>query len=141
MGKTMMTLRWTALLLFLLAMNARAYELPIEIFEYVDNTKVVAFIHESDLGEATRWHPFKEAPPLAVKDVATAVDSYIKVTDTLKGAILEEIVLRKMPRHEGQWHYMVKLKTEKDDVTRYHYLVVLMNGKIIPAMREPESIK
>lgn len=136
-----MTLRWSALVLFMLAMNARAYELPIEIFEYVDNAKVVAFVHESDLVEATRWHPSKGAPPLTVKDVVTAVDSYIKATESLKGATLEEIALRKMPRHEAQWHYMVKLKTEKEDVTHYHYMVVLMNGKIIPAMREPESIK
>jgi len=136
-----MTLRWPALLLLLLATNVRAYELPIEIFEYVDNAKVVAFIHESDLGDSTRWEPFAAQPPLSIKDVTTAVGSYIAVTETLKGAELEEIALRKLPRHAGQWHYMVKLKTNREDTVRYHYLVVLMNGKIIPAMREPESIK
>lgn len=136
-----MSFRWPALLLLLLGSNAHAYELPIEIFEYVDNAKVVAFVHESDLGDSTRWHPFAAAPPLTIENVTAAVGSYIATTEGINNAVIEEIQLRKMPRHEDQWHYMVKLKTAGEDAIRYHYLVILMNGKIIPAIREPESIK
>jgi hypothetical protein len=36
---------------------------------------------------------------------------------------------------------MVKLKVMHDDISQARYLIVLMNGKIIPGMKEPETIK
>jgi hypothetical protein len=49
--------------------------------------------------------------------------------------------LRRIPQHEDDWHYMVKMHTEEDGAVRNHYLFVLMSGKVIPALNEPESIK
>ena len=136
-----MSLRWLALLLPLYSVSVHALEMPIEIVEIVDNTRVVAFINESDIDNFADWKPFESTPALNVTDAVVSVKKFITENDGLKEAQVEEIVLRQIPHHEGRWHYMVKLKTERDEQVSYHYLVVLMNGKIIPAIREPSSIK
>jgi hypothetical protein len=54
---------------------------------------------------------------------------------------LTGIELKKIPRHEKHWHYLVKTKSEVDDIVESHYFIVLMDGKVIAAIKEPESIK
>lgn len=136
-----MSLRWLALLLPLYSVNLHALEMPIEIVEIVDNARVVAFLNESDIDKSANWKPFEVAPALSVADAAGIVKGFVAENEALKGAQMVEIALRQIPHHEGLWHYMVKLKTVRDEQADYHYLVVLMNGKLIPAIREPSSIK
>lgn len=136
-----MSLRWLVLLVPLYSVSVHAYELPIEIFEIVDNARVVAFVNESDIDKSADWKPFAAAPKLGISDVTAAVRKYADGNEETKGAALVEVSLRQIPHHEGKWHYMVKMKTEVDEQVRYHYLVVLMNGKIVPAIREPSPIK
>jgi hypothetical protein len=136
-----MSLRWLVLLVPLYSVNVPALELPIEIFEYVDNARVVAFVKESDIDEAAEWKPDSGAPALSINKVVTIANDYAAGNEGMNGAIIEEIALRRIPHHEGKWHYMVKMKTETEEKVRYHYLVVLMNGRSIPAIREPSSIK
>jgi len=136
-----MSPKWSLLLLLALSASSRAAHFPIEIFEYVDSARVVAFIDESDLDESAHWHPFEAPPPLGIEGVTAAIRTYMTSDKGLAGAILTEIELRQVPHREKDWHYMVKLKTQRDHGSRSRYLVVLMSGKIIPAIREPESVK
>jgi hypothetical protein len=136
-----MSMRWPVLVLLLVSADIRAVEFPIEVFEYVENARVVAFIDESDLDASARWHPFEAPPTLGIEGVTVAIRNYIESEQDLSGAAVTEIELRQVPLREKDWHYIVKLKTEDDQGTRFHYLVVLMNGKIIPAIREPEPLK
>ncbi len=136
-----MSLRWLVLLVAIYSVNVQAIELPIEIFEYVDNARVVAFVKESDIDAADDWKPDGSAPALSINNVAAIANEYAAGNEGMNGATIEEIALRRIPHHEGKWHYMVKMKTETEEKVRYHYLVVLMNGRSIPAIREPSSIK
>jgi len=136
-----MSPKWSLLLLLALSASSPAAQFPIEIFEYVDSARVVAFIDESDLDECTHWHPFEAPPALGIEGVTAAIRTYMASDKDLAGAILSEIELRRVPHREKDWHYMVKLKTERDRGDRFRYLVVLMSGKVIPAIREPESVK
>ena len=136
-----MSPRWLAILLLLPATNSYSFQFPIEIFEYVDNARVTVFINEGDIDNSVNWIPFKGAPPLTIEQVTGSIQKYIAGKAEYRNAKLEEIELRKIPHHEKQWHYMVKMKTTINDEPHNHYFVVLMNGKIISALIEPESIK
>jgi hypothetical protein len=136
-----MLLRHVSLLLLLFSVKAYAYEFPVEIFEYIDDTRVVAFIAQEDINESRRWQPFKEALPLAIDEAVKAVKQHIDADPRLSNIALLEVELRQIPRFEQHWHYLVKVKADIEGERRNQYFVVLMNGKIIPAIREPQSTK
>jgi hypothetical protein len=136
-----MSYRATVLLGLVLAGSARAFDFPIQVTEYVDDVRVVAYIDEQDMETETPWHPFEAAPPLSVEQALKAVAGQIASDEALAGARLAEIVLRRIPHHESYWHYMVKLKTDAPTPHHTHYYLVLMSGKVIPALKRPPSIK
>lgn len=136
-----MSLRWLAVLLPLYSIGAHALEMPNEIFEYVDNERVVAFVNESDIDDAAAWKQGDDKPALSVAGVAALSHDYAERYEDTRGAVLDEITLRRIPQHDDDWHYMVKMHTEKDGEVSSHYLFVLMSGKVIPAINEPEAIK
>jgi len=136
-----MLLRVLPLLLIIFSGNIQASEFPIEIIEYIDNTKVVAFINESDIDRKLPWLPFKGALPLTVVDALKAIQEYVASDPELMNATLTEIELKQIPRHKGYWHYMVKMKTQINNKSLPHYFIVLMNRKIIQGLREPETLK
>ena len=125
--------------LLLLSSQIQAVEYPVEIIEYIDNVRVVAFVNESDINKSPQWDP-PSAPPLSMASALSAVQSHIAPVpinrDTLIG-----IELKPIPRHKHYWHYLVKNKMQSEDKSVSHYYVVLMDGKVIPAIREPESVK
>lgn len=132
---------WLPLLLLLFSANVQSYEFPVEIFEYVNDEKVVAFINESDIDASTSWIPSDGAPPVTIANVVNAIRKYIAPDPKLSGATFSEIELKQIPHHEKHWHYLVKMKSRTGGHAHYHYFVVLMSGKIIPALKEPESFK
>ncbi len=136
-----MSLRWLAMVLLLPATNSYSFEFPLEIIEYVNSAKVTAFINERDIDKSVSWTPFKSAPPLTIENVTSAIQKYIAGKPEYANAKLVEIELRRIPHHEEQWHYMVKMQTNINNAPHNHYFVVLMNGKIISALVQPESIK
>jgi hypothetical protein len=121
--------------------NVLANEPPIEIIEYIDDVKIIAYINESDLGAETQWIPFKSPPPLSISDALQAVDQYIKTNSEFTHATLIGIELKEIARHENIWHYLVRVKGSSADKTQAHFYVVLMNGKVISGIRRPDSIK
>ena len=126
-------------LLLLCSSQSQALEYPVEIIEYIDNVRVVAFVKESDIDKSPQWDP-GSAPPLSIANAISAVQQHIAPapisSDTLIG-----IELKKIPRHEHYWHYLIKNKQRSEDRLVSHYYVVLMNGKVIPALKEPEAYK
>lgn len=129
------------LLLILFSGTIQANEFPIEIIEYTGNTKIVAFFNESDIDKKLHWMPVEGAPPLTITDALVRIREHVAADPELVGATVTEIDLKQIPRHAGHWHYLVKMKGLVDSRMHAHYFIVLMNGKIIQGLREPESIK
>ncbi len=113
------------------------YRFPVEIIEYMDNTRVVAFVNHDDMLQTPQWQPFHAAPPLSVEAVLKKLKTHLGN----KPVRMIELELRQFPNQQKYWHYLVKLAYKVDSKPEFHYFVVLMNGKIIAALKEPESIK
>ncbi len=134
--------RWLLLLLAIFSVNAQSFQPSIEIIEQFDDVKLVAFINEADIENYPLWHPLTEAPPLSVNKAIQSIKNLYKTNrDHLLPKSVKEVELRKISRHEYYWHYLVKIKTNTDKKPKYQIYVVLMNGKVIPALIETESYK
>jgi len=137
-----MNYKWLLLLLTVVSGSAQSYQSSIEIIEQFDDVRLVAFINDSDLENYQQWQPLKDAPPLTINQAIQAVHSFHKkndekiVTETIKA-----IELREIPRHDKFWHYLIKIKINGSKDSKYQVYVVLMNGKVIPALTEIESFK
>lgn len=136
-----MLVRMLPLVLMLFSCKIQAMEFPLEVIEYIDNSRVVAFINESDIDKTLPWTPFVGAPPLSLSDALGLIQQHTTSRLKLKNATLSEIELRQIPQHKDYWHYLVKMQASVDDKMRAYYFIVLMNGKIISGIREPQSIK
>lgn len=122
--------------------GAQTYQSSIEIIEQIDDVRLVAFIRESDLENYPQWQPVKEAPPLTIREAIQAVHAYHKKNRTeLASEAVKEIELKKIKRHENYWHYLIKIQIKAAPDVKYQVYVVLMNGKVIPALTEIESYK
>jgi len=139
-GARFMYLRFLPLLVLLFSAKLFAYEFPIKITEYIDDIKVDAYIKKSDIDQELIWVPFESSPPLSLADALQAIQNYALGAD-LENLTLTGIELKPIPHHEKHWHYLVKVKSEVDDTLLPHFFIVLMDGKVISALREPESIK
>ena len=129
------------LLLVLFSANVLAQEFPIEVFEYIDNTRVVAFVNEADIDKTLHWTPFEGPLPLTLTDALKAIQSYVATDPDLANAVLSGVELKQVPHHEGYWHYLVRMKTFADGRPTSHYFIVLMDGKIVSGIKEPETFK
>ncbi len=136
-----MLFRLLPLLFLLISGKVFAREAPIDIFEYIDDVKIVAFIKESDINRGLHWSPFKGVPPLTISKALASLHKYIVTNPKLARATLVEIKLKEIPQHKGYWHYLIKLNAKVNEKSQAHYFVVLMDGKIFPALKEPESFK
>lgn len=129
------------LLLLLSATSAFARTFPLEIIEYIDDTKVVAFVYEQDVQQSPAWKPADTPPPLDIAGVLQRIRDYTAAQPLLAGASFEEVELKRIPRHPDHWHYLVVMKIPGIDRPETHYFVMLMNGKVIPALKEPAPLK
>ena len=126
------------MLMLLLSTNAYALQPKIEIVEQFDNLRMVTFISEKDISNSPKWNPNSEAPPLSVGEAIKAVKKFVK--NSKKSIDIREIEIRPVPRYEKHWHYLIKL-TNNTKQTKYDIYVVLMDGKVIPAIIEPQGYK
>lgn len=129
------------MLLALLLASTESQALPTEIFENMDGNTIVAFVEQAEIDAAPNWNPMEESPPLTIKGLTRTLHEFTTPMRGLSDARLREIELRQIPGHADYWHYLVDMTTASDGNLHHHYFMVLMNGKIIPAIREPESIK
>lgn len=121
--------------ILVLSTNAHAFQPKIEIIEQFDDTRMVAFISPDAVNNSPEWNPDLAAPPLSVGEAVQAVKNFVKSPTTV-----EEIEIRHIPKHEKHWHYLVKVSSGETK-PKYRIYVVLMDGKVIPAIIEPEGYK
>jgi len=121
--------------ILLLSANAHAFQPKIEIIEQFDNLKMVAFITVEDINSNPEWNPNIDAPPLTVDGAIKAVKAFVKEPESIK-----EIEIRQVPKHEKQWHYLIKVVNDSMSA-KYSVYVVLMNGSVIPAIIQPQGYK
>jgi hypothetical protein len=136
-----MLLRMLVLPFVLFSATVHASEFPIEIIEYIDQSKVAVFINEEDIDRTLPWVPFEGPPPLTIADALALVQTFIAPYPEMADSQLTEIELRRIPHHELHWHYAVRMKAHTRGKPQSWFFIVLMNGKIIPGLREPQAIK
>jgi len=121
--------------LFVVSTNALAYQPKIEIIEQFDNLRMIAFISKEDVDTNPVWNPDLEEIPLTVFNAIKAVKKFNSDIHEVK-----EIEIRPFPHHEKQWHYLIKVSNDKMK-SKYSVYAVLMSGKVIPAIIEPQGYK
>jgi len=127
--------RFILLLTFALSMSAHAFKPKIEIIEQFDDLKMVAFISEEVMQNNPEWNPENDAPPLTVVEAIRAVKS---LTKTLKP--IKEIEIRRSANYKNKWHYLIK-SADSSMSSDFDIYVVLMSGKVIPGIIEPQGYK
>ncbi|MDT8282152.1 MAG: hypothetical protein RQ982_04980 [Gammaproteobacteria bacterium] len=136
-----MFIRYLPFLLLLLTSRILANEYPVEIFEYLDDTKVVAFLKNSDIDKTAEWVPLETEVPLNINSALKAISDLAATDDSLKLISLTSIEIKQIPGHPNHWHYLVEMTTENTGKIQPQYFIVLLDGKVIPAVKEPEGFK
>jgi hypothetical protein len=136
-----MTKSLLPILMLLFSAQVFAVEFPIEISEYIDDVKIDAYINKEDLKNTRKWTPFESPPPLTINQALTAILNDEKYKIDLNSSSLIGVELKPVPHHKFYWHYLVKIKTISENGSEPHFYIVLMDGKVISAIKEPESIK
>ena len=116
-------------------LQARSVEFPLELIEYLDDVRVVAFVRPSALEQAPTWDPVAEPLPLGIPQALQAVRAFVGPDS---GYRLQSIELKPIPSHRGHWHYLVRTT---DPHGKPRYFAVLLDGTLTPATVEPESYK
>lgn len=116
---------------------------PVEIFDVMDNQKLVLFLRDQDIVSSPSWQPADGAPPLTIAEALKHIQSWIDKDPRLAGARVHELELKPIHEHHQQdrWYYLLQLRTEHDGEVVTSYAAVLMNGKVIAAIVEPDSYK
>jgi len=127
--------RYLFIFIISISLNIHAFEPKIEIFEQFDNLKMVAFISQEDMRNNPDWNPNVEAPPLTISGAIKAVKNFSKKLNPIK-----EIELRSMMDYKNKWHYLIKSSDDSKN-SKYDIYVVLMSGKVIPGIIEPQGYK
>jgi len=141
-GGHYMKLRWLLVFSVMVCANAQASQFPIQVIEQFDDVRIVAFINEDDVNDSAAWNPLEEAPPLSIASAIGAIKKHSAENASYPSAFsITEIELRQIPLHKNRWHYLIKIRSNVDHEFKNTFYVVLMNGKIIPAIVEPRSIK
>jgi len=121
------------LTLLLLSASAGALERKTEIVEQFDSLRVVAFVDSDDIAASPEWNPGAGNPPLSIAEAIAAIGG-----SAHNSAAIRRIELRRIPHEESRWHYLIR-KDNDAKFTRYDIFIVLMSGKVIPAIIEPQS--
>jgi len=127
--------RYLLIAILVLSTNAYAFQPKLEIIEQFDNLRMVAFVSLEDVNNSPQWNPDSGTPSLTVGEAVQAVRNFVK-----HQAIVKEIELRPLPNHVIHWHYLIKVQNDEMK-SKYSVYVVLMSGKVIPAIIEPEGYK
>lgn len=135
---------WLPTIILLAAVRiADAAQWPVEVFERMDDKRIVVFLAEEDIDTSPAWSPSEGGPPLTLAAVIQELKAYIRDNADLAGFNIHEIKLKAIPHHEvdRHWYYLVQLRKLVDARPERQYAAILMNGKLVPAMLEPSSVK
>lgn len=119
--------------------NTYAFQFPLEIIDYMDDATIIVYAKKDDINSTSSWLPGEGNIPLGINDLVSTVNNWLKTQSKMAGLKINEIELKKVKKHEkdNYWYYLVQLKNNNDT----QYLAVLMNGQILPAIKEPKSYK
>ena len=126
------------LLVLFYSSGCYAFQSKIEIVEQFDDIKMVAFINLKDIESSPEWNPNLSVAPLSVGDAIKAVKRFVKNSGALNA--IKEIEIRPIPKYEKRWHYLIKI-TNNSMTSKFDVYVVLMNGKVIQGIIEPQGYK
>jgi len=128
---------WLPLFLIFSTSNALAFHSEnVEIFEQFDDLKMIAYINKKDILNNPEWNPNDSSPPLTIAEAIDAIKKFNKSSDLPRP--LKEVELRLFPNQTKFWHYLIKVENNTAK-TKYDVYVVLMNGKVIPAIIKPKK--
>jgi hypothetical protein len=139
-SKTMHKYILSSLLLFTTS-TVHAFTPPVEVIEYIDDVKIVGYLDQNDIKKSAQWAPFENPPPLSINDALISVKQYLKKNNEFNNTKLIDIELKRIAHYEAYWHYIVKTRYQDDAARKSRFYMVLMNGKVVSALKEPESIK
>jgi hypothetical protein len=122
---------------------ARTNLWPVEIFDVMDNQKLVLFLRNEDIVSSPSWQPTDGAPPLTIAEALQHIHAWIEKDPRLTGAKVHELELKPIHDHQqsNRWYYLLQLLTERDGKPVTSYAAVLMSGKVVAAIAEPSSFK
>lgn len=126
-----------------LAKTAHAIQFPLEIIEHFDGRTIVISVNQSDIDKTPTWNPTAGSPPLTIAELIKDIQQWTAQDKDLATATIAKIELKQILHHQNtdRWYYLVQLRTIDEDKPGMYFLAVLMNGKILPAIREPAAFK
>ncbi len=113
---------------------ARAAPLPLEVVEYVDHYRVVLYLDKDQLQAIPAWRPGEGDPPMSLGAAVSRTLVWVEKSSLLKGARIHELSFKPVHNFEAQnrWYYLVELRQSG----KKHFLAVLPDGDVVPAIRE-----
>ena len=131
------------LMTILVGNKALANEFPLEIIERFADARIVIYTQKNAIEESPAWSPSEGAPPLTIEILVKTIQKWSTADPNLAKSTIRKIELKPISHYENldRWYYLVQLKIESQDHAGMHYVAVLMNGKILSAIREPETYK
>ena len=126
-------------LLFSFFSNTYAFQFPLEIIDYMDDATIIVYAKKNDINKTSTWIPGEGSLPLSVDDLVSKVNIWLKTQPNMINLKINEIELKKVKKHEKEnyWYYLIQLHNKNNT----QYIAVLMNGQILPAIKEPKSYK
>ncbi len=127
------------ILLFGCFSQTYAFQFPLEIIDYMDNATIIVYAKKDEINSTSTWIPGEGNVPLNIDELVGKVSSWLKTQSKMSAFKINEIELKKVKHHEkdNYWYYLIQLKNNSDT----QYIAVLMNGRILPAIKEPRSYK
>ncbi len=119
--------------------NTYAFQFPLEIIDYMDDATIIVYAKKDDINKTSTWIPGDTAPPLTIEKLVSTVNSWLKTRPKMQNLKINEIELKQVHKHEkdNYWYYLIQLKNKQN----VKYIAILMNGQILPAIKEPKSYK
>ncbi len=118
--------------------SAWAGTFPLELIEQFDEARVVAFIDKAELENSPVWRPLDQPPPLTVAAALERLAAFVRQRGEDPAKLkVAEIELRQVKGMPNRWHYLVRTATPAGP----RFYAVLLNGRVVAAVREPEAVK
>ena len=117
---------------------------PEEIIDSMDGQRLVVFLPNSDIATSPQWLPDEgAAPPLNIAGAVEHLKKWMASDPRYQGVEIHEIKLTPIRHHEQEhrWYYLFQLRPLDGGHRKAMYAAVLLNGKVVPAIAEPSSIK
>jgi len=117
---------------------------PEEIIDSMDGQRLVVFLPNADIAASPQWMPAEGvSPPLTIAEAIAHLTQWMTTDPRYQDDEIHEIKLTPIRHHEQEhrWYYLFQLRRPGDGARKAMYAAVLLNGKIVPAIVEPSSIK